>query len=87
MKEQVKKTIVNSYKQFSELSEEEKMVDFGKMLTADFCLTDIINFIKKMKPEEITNSYPDIARKTLQMATVFLKAGVDIGYCDKVEEK
>lgn len=85
MKKNMKTAVSTSLENFNNLSEENKLIEFGKMVTADYCVTTIVEFIKKIKPEEIENSLSEIARETIRMLTVYLRAGVDMGYCETAE--
>ena len=41
--------------------------------------------MEKIVTEEIENSLQEIARETIRMLTLYLKAGVDMGYCEETK--
>lgn len=91
--DKMKQTYQDGLKFFLESSPDSQFEQFCQLSTAAACMEAITSGIRNLKEElptiDFSNPGPlmaKIAKLALDWSTVYLKAGVDWGYCVKAEE-
>lgn len=93
MNDKMKQTYKDGLKFFLESNPDSQFEQFCQLSTAAACMEAITSGIRGLKEElpKLDFGNPDsllakIAKLALDWSTVYLKAGVDCGYCVKAEE-
>lgn len=89
----LKETYKDGLRLFLESNPDSQFEQFCQLSTAAACMEAITSGIRNLKNElptlDFSNPGPlmsKIAKLALDWSTVYLKAGVDFGYCVKAEE-
>jgi len=88
MTENVKKVILDSMQEFEKMPEDEKLVYYGKMITAVNTLDMIVSHLKAYgSASKLLENQQDVIRFVTAQAAAYMTLGTEIGFSSKKEDE